>query len=61
MSPSGQHLDYYKYLFIVIDKTLKAEEEKEFKEIQEKIAGCYIAINNYVIRHNYSYKRWKYI
>ena len=31
------------------------------KEIQEKIVGCYVAILNYAIRHNYSYKRWKQI
>ena len=31
------------------------------KEIQERIAGCYVAILNYAIQHNYSYKRWKQI
>ena len=31
------------------------------KEIQERIAGCYVAILDYEIRHNYSYKRRKQI
>ena len=35
--------------------------EKELKEIQERIAGCYVAILNYAIGHIYSYKRWKQI
>ena len=31
------------------------------KEIKKKIAGCYIAMSNYAIHHNYLYKRWKQI
>ena len=45
----------------MIDNSLKATERKELKEIQERIAGCYVATINYEIRHNYSYKRWKQI
>ena len=60
-SPSGQHLGHYKCLFTVIDKSLKVEERKELEEIQKKIAGCYVAIINYEICHNYSNKRWKQI
>ena len=60
-SSSGRHLGHYKCLFTVINKSLKVEERKEFKEIQEKIADCYVAIINYAICHNYSYKRWKQI
>ena len=59
ISPSGSHLGHYKSLFTVIDKSLEYDERKELKEIQERIAGCYVAILNYAIRHNYSYKRWK--
>ena len=59
MSPSGRHLGHYKCLFTVIDKSLKVEERKELKEIQEKIAGYYVPIINYAIYHNYSYKKWK--
>ena len=58
-SPSGRHLGHYKSMFTVIDKSLKATERKELKEIQERIAGCYVATTNYAIRHNYSYKKWK--
>ena len=59
-SPSRRHLGHYKRLFTVIDKSLKVEERKELKKSQEKIAGCYVTIINYVICHNnnYSYKRW---
>ena len=53
----GRHLGHYKSLFTIIDNPLNAEERKELKEIQERIAGCYVAIINYAIRHNYSYKR----
>ena len=60
-SPSGRHLGHYKSLFTVIDKLLKETKRKELKEIQVGIAGCYVAMTNYVIRHNYSYKRWKQI
>ena len=60
-SPSGRHLGHYKSLFTVIDKSLEYDERKKLKEIQERIAGCYVAILNYAIRHNYSYKRWKQI
>ena len=60
-SPSGRHLGHYKSLFTVIDKSLEATERKELKEIQERIAGCYVATINYAICHNYSYKRWKQI
>ena len=60
-SPNERHLGHYISLFTVIDKSLECDERKESKEIQEKIAGCYVAILNYVIRHNYSYKRWKQI
>ena len=38
-SPSGRHLGHYKCLFTVINKSLKAKERKELKEIQERIAG----------------------
>ena len=55
----GHHLGHYKRLFTVIDKSLEYEEKKEFKEVQERIAGCYVAILNNAIQHNYSYKRWK--
>ena len=58
-SPSGCHLGYYKSLFTVINNSLESDDCKELKEIQEKIAGYYVAILNYAIRHNYSYKRWK--
>ena len=44
-----------------MDKSLKVEERKELLEIQEKIAGCYVATINYAICHNYLYKRWKQI
>ena len=60
-SPSGRHLGHYKSLFTVIDKSLEATTKKELKEIQERIAGCYVAMINYAIRHKYSYKRWKQI
>ena len=60
-SPSGRHLGHYKSLFTVIDHSLESDDRKELKEIQERIAGCYVAILNYAIRHNYSYKRWKQI
>ena len=60
-SPSGRHLGHYKSLFTVINHSLESDEREELKEIQEKIAGCYVAILNYAIRHNYSYKRWKQI
>ena len=60
-SPSGRHLSHYKSLFTVIDKSLEAKERRELEEIQERIAGCYVATINYAIRHNYSYKRWKQI
>ena len=60
-SPSEHHLGHYKNLFTVIDKSLEYGERKELKEIQERIAGCYVAILNYAIRYNYSYKRWKQI
>ena len=60
-SPSGRHLGHYKSLFTVIDRSLECDDRKELKEIQERIAGCYVAILNYAIRHNYSYKRWKQI
>ena len=60
-SPSGRHLGHYKSLFTVIDNSLESDDCKELKEIQERIAGCYVAILNYAIRHNYSYKRWKQI
>lgn len=33
MSPSDKHLDYYKYLFTVINKSPKVEEMKKLKEI----------------------------
>ena len=59
--PSGRHLRHYKSLFTVIDKSLEYDERKELKEIQEKIAGCYFAMINYAIQHNYLYKRWKQI
>ena len=61
ISPNGRHLGHCKSIFTVIDKSLGYEERKELKEIQEKITGCYIAILNYSIQHNYSYKRWKQI
>ena len=57
--PNGRHLGHYKSLFAVIDKSLESEERKELKEIQERIAEYYVALINYEIRHNYSYKRWK--
>ena len=60
-SLSGRHLGQYKCLFTVIDKSLKVEERKELKEIQENIASCCAVIITYVISHNYSYKRWKQI
>ena len=60
-SPSGRHFGHYKSLFTVIDNSLESDDRKELKEIQERIAGCYVAILNYAIRHNYSYKRWKQI
>ena len=60
-SPSERHLGHYKSLLTVIDKSLEYDERTELKEIQERIAGCYVAILNYAIRHNYSYKRWKQI
>ena len=60
-SPSGRHLGHYKSLFTVINHSLESDDRKELKEIQERIAGCYVAILNYAIRHNYSYKRWKQI
>ena len=56
-SSNGRHLGHYKCLFIVINKFLKTEDRKKLKEIQEKIAGCYVAIINCAIRHNYSYKK----
>ena len=59
--PSGRHLGHYKSLFTVFDKSFKTEESKELKEVQEKIAGCYVSTINYAIHHNYSYKRWKQI
>ena len=55
--PSGRHLGHYRSLFTVIDKSREYEERKELKEIQERIAGCYVVIHNYAIQHNYSYKR----
>ena len=55
-SPSGRHLGHYKSLFTVIDNSLKSDDRKELKVIQERIAGCYVAILNYAIQHNYSYK-----
>ena len=58
-SPSGRHLGHCKCLFTVINNSFKAEEKKELKKIQEKIADCYVVIINYEIRHNYSYKGWK--
>ena len=61
ISPSGRHLGHFKSIFTVIDKSLEYNRRKELKEIQEKIAGCYVAMINYTIRHNYSYKRWKQI
>ena len=54
-------MGHYKSLFTVINKSLKCDERKELKEIQERITGCYVAILNYAIQHNYSYKRWKQI
>ena len=60
-SPSGRHLGHYKRLFTVIDKSLEATERKELKEIQERIAGFYVATINYAISHNCSYKRWRQI
>ena len=60
-SPSGRHLGHYKSLFTVINKSLEAKERKELKDIQERIAGCYVAMISYEIYHNYSYKRWKQI
>ena len=60
-SPSGRHLGHYKSLFTAIDKSLEYDERKKLKEIEERIVGCYVAIINYVIRHNYSYKIWKQI
>ena len=47
ISPSGRHLGHCKNLSSVIDKSLEYDERKELKEIQEMIAGCYIAILNY--------------
>ena len=60
-SPSGRHLGHYKSLFTVIDKSLEYDYRKELKEIQGRIAGCYVTILNYTIQHNYSYKRWNQI
>ena len=48
-SPSGRHLGHYKSLFTVIDKSLECDDSKELKEIQKRIAGCYVAILNYAI------------
>ena len=59
ISLSGRPLGHYKCLVTVMDKSLKVEERKELSEIQEKIAGCYVAAINYVICYNYLYKRWK--
>ena len=56
-SPSGRHLGHYKSLFTVINHSLESDNQKELKEIEERIAGCYVAILNYVIGYNYSYKR----
>ena len=61
LSPSWRHVGHYKSLFTIIDKSLKAEKRKELKEIQEGIAGCYVAIINCEIHHNYSYKGRKQI
>ena len=61
ISPSGCHLGLYKILFSVIDKSRECNERKELKEIQERIARYYVAILNYTIRTNYSYKRLKQI
>ena len=56
-SPSGRHLGHYKSLATVIGKSLDAKERTELKEIQERIAGCYVVMINYTICHNYSYER----
>ena len=48
-SPSGHNLGHYKNILTVIDKLLEYDERKELKEIQEKIAGCYVAMINSAI------------
>ena len=48
-SPSGRHSGHNKSLFTVIDKSLEATERKELKEIQERIAGCYVTMINQCI------------
>ena len=47
---------HYKWVFTKIDKSLKVDERKELKEIQEKIASCYVATIDHAISHNYLYK-----
>ena len=48
-SPSGYYLGHYKSAFTVIDKSLESDDRKELKEIQERMAGCYVATLNYAI------------
>ena len=48
-SPSGRHLGHYKSLFTTIDHSLESDDREELKDIQERIAGCYVAITRLII------------
>ena len=46
-SSVGSNLGHYKILFVLIDKSLLAEEQKEFWAIQWAIAQCDLNLINY--------------
>jgi hypothetical protein len=58
-SPSGRHLDHYKALVAIIDRSLEEGERSQYRSYHEVISECYIGLINYAIKHRYSLKRWK--
>ena len=58
-SPSGRHLGHYKVLVSTIDRSLKEDDVKDLKQIQQEIKMCYIGLINYCVKHRYSLHRWK--
>jgi hypothetical protein len=58
-SPSRRHLDHYKALVAITDRSLEDGERTQYRTYQEEISKCYIGLINYAIKHRYSLKRWK--
>lgn len=58
-SPSGHHLGHYKVLVSTIECSLKEDNAKDLKRIQQEIKMFYIGLINYCVKHRYSLHRWK--